>query len=61
MGADHGKKDGCAPDYCGLSGGNEMKTVVLAVVFCSTLSFVVGVVNGTIAANKIRAVKECGK
>jgi len=37
-----------------------MKTVVLAVVFCSTFSFVVGVVNGTIAANKI-VPKECGK
>jgi len=36
-----------------------MKAIVLAVVFCSTLSFFVGVVNGTIAANKI--VKECGK
>ena len=35
--------------------------IVLAVVFCSTLSFVVGVVNGTIAANKIGTVKECGK
>lgn len=38
-----------------------MKSIVLAVVFCSTLSFVVGVVNGTIAANKIKAAKECGK
>lgn len=38
-----------------------MKTIVLAVVFCSTLSFVVGVVNGTIAANKIVPTKECGK
>jgi len=37
-----------------------MKTVVLAVVFCATLSFVVGLVNGTIAANKI-VPKECGK
>jgi len=38
-----------------------MKAIVLAIAFCSTLSFVVGVVNGTIAANKIGAVKECGK
>ena len=37
-----------------------MKTIVLAVVFCSTISFVVSVVNGTIAANKI-VPKECGK
>ena len=35
--------------------------IVLMVVFCSTISFVVGVVNGTIAANKIGTVKECGK
>jgi len=38
-----------------------MKAIVLAIAFCSTLSFVVGVVNGTIAANKIVPAKECGK
>jgi len=38
-----------------------MKAIVWAVVFCSTLSFIVGVVNGTIAANKIVPAKECGK
>jgi uncharacterized protein YneF (UPF0154 family) len=37
-----------------------MKSIVLAIAFCSTLSFIVGVVNGTIAANKI-VMKECGK
>jgi len=38
-----------------------MKAIVLAIAFCSSLSFVVGVVNGTIAANKIVPTKECGK
>jgi len=63
VGADPGRADGCAQDDSGLSGGNEMRfaDVVMFIAFLTSLSFLWGIVDGTIQVNKIVAQKECGK